>query len=192
MAVTLQKGQKVSLKKSDDTPLTNLMVGLGWDVAKKTGLFSGNIDLDASVILLQNGKFVDKKDLVYFGNKKHKSKAVIHQGDNLTGKGDGDDECILIDLNQMPDVYDKLVIVVNIFEMFKKKKHFGMIENSFVRIVDHNNGQEMLRYNLQEDMSDMTAMIFGEVYRHQGEWKFSAVGQGTKDGSVDALAKRYQ
>lgn len=194
MAVNLQKGQKVSLKKGDSA-LTAVMVGLGWDEATvKKGLFSGKqapIDCDASVIMLTNGKLTKKEDLVYFGNLRHGSDSVVHQGDNLTGAGDGDDEQIFVDLNRVPQEYDRLVFVVNIYDCAKRKQNFGMIENAFIRIVDHNSHQEMFRFSLSDDMSSATALIFGEVYRHNGEWKFSAMGQGTQDPGLGEMTKRY-
>lgn len=200
MSVSLQKGQKISLTKGNDG-LSKIVVGLGWDAAPQGtgflgGLFGGGsaptIDCDASAILLKNGKFVDQKDFVYFGNLHHKSGAVNHQGDNLTGDGDGDDEQIVIDLTKVPAEYDKIVIVVNIYRAKSKHQHFGMINNAFIRIVDARTNSEMCKYNLTEDYSGMTAMIFGEVYRHDNEWKFSAIGQGTTDGDLSELGRRFQ
>ena len=112
-------------------------------------------------------------------------------GDNLTGAGDGDDEQIVIDLASVPEEYDKIVIVVNIYQAVKRKQHFGLIENAFIRLVDARNNNEMCKYNLTENYSGMTAMIFGEVYRYNGEWKFSAMGQGTNDPGLLELSRRY-
>lgn len=198
MAISLQKGQKVNLSK-EHAGLAKMMVGLGWDEAHKSGGIIGalfgsakqDIDCDASAIMLKNGKFVHKDDVVYFGNLGHKSGSVKHQGDNLTGAGDGDDEQIMIDLSKVPQEYDKIVIVVNIYQAVKRKQHFGMIQNAFIRLVDMRNNNEMCRYNLTEDYSGMTAMIFGEIYRHNGEWKFSAIGQGTTDPGLSELCRRY-
>lgn len=199
MSISLQKGQKVSLSK-DNAGLSRVVVGLGWDeVQKPSGgllksMFSAApqaIDCDASAIMLRNGKLVQKEDLVYFGNLRHMSGTVVHQGDNLTGAGEGDDEQIIIDLPQVPQEYDRIVIVVNIYEAVRRKQHFGMIQNAFIRLVDARNNNEMCKYNLTEDYSGMTAMIFGEVYRHNGEWKFSAVGQGTNDPGLGELSRRY-
>lgn len=120
------------------------------------------IDCDASAIMLKNGKFTDKTDLVYFGNLKHKSGTVNHMGDNLTGAGEGDDEQIVIDLSRVPAEYDKIVIVVNIYQAVKRKQHFGMIQNAFIRLVDARNNKEMCKYNLTENYSGMTAMILGK------------------------------
>ncbi len=199
MSISLQKGQKVSLSK-DNAGLAKVIVGLGWDeVQKPSGGFLKNmfssapaeIDCDASAIMLRNGKLEYKEDLVYFGNLKHPSGTVVHQGDNLTGAGEGDDEQIIIDLSRVPQEYDRIVIVVNIYEAVKRNQHFGMIQNAFIRLVDARNNNEMCRYNLTENYSGMTAMIFGEVYRHNGEWKFSAVGQGTNDPGLGELSRRY-
>ncbi len=199
MAVNLQKGQKVNLKKDNGQALGRVMIGLGWDPVEKgssggflSSLFSSNdnIDCDASVIMLQNGKFKDNDDLVYFGNLKHSSGSVKHMGDNLTGDGDGDDEQVFVDLNAVPSNYDKLVFVVNIYQAMKRKQHFGLIKNAFIRIVD-DNGKEFCRYNLSEKYDGMTAMIFGEIYRYNGEWKFNAIGQPTQDGDLTTMVKRY-
>ncbi len=196
MAINLQKGQKVSLSK-DNAGLSKVVIGLGWDEVptKKGGLFAPKpqaVDCDASAILLQNGRLVDKEDLVYFGNLRHRSGTVQHMGDNLTGAGEGDDEQIIVDLASVPAQYDRIVIVVNISAAVKRKQHFGMIQNAFIRLVDSRNNNEMCRYNLTEDYSGMTAMIFGEVYRHNGEWKFNAMGQGTADPGLAELARRFQ
>ncbi|SFB05890.1 Stress response protein SCP2 [Acetitomaculum ruminis DSM 5522] len=195
MAVSLQKGQKISLSK-DHPGLSKVIVGLGWDAATTThkGLFfkkNETIDCDASAILLQNGKMTQGHDLVYYGNLKHKSGAVVHLGDNLTGAGEGDDEQIVVELSKIPAEYDRIVIVVNIYKAQKKDQHFGMIQNAFIRLVDARNNNEMCKYNLTDDYSNMTAMIFGELYKHNGEWKFSAVGQGTTDASIKDLCGRY-
>ena len=206
MSVSLQKGQKVNLSK-DNAGLAKVIVGLGWDEAKPSGgggggffatLFGGGaatthqaIDCDASAIMLKNGKFVDRTDLVYFGNLKHKSGTVNHMGDNLTGEGEGDDEQIVIDLSRVPAEYDKIVIVVNIYQAVQRKQHFGMIENAFIRLVDARNNKEMCKYNLTENYSGMTAMSFGEIYRHNGEWKFNAMGNGTTDPGIGELCRRF-
>ena len=176
MSISLQKGQKVSLSK-ENKGLSTVLVGLGWDEAmQKKGFFGfkqqADIDCDASAILLRNGRLSGNGDLVYFGNL-------------------SDDEQILIDLAKMPPEYDKIVIVVNIYSAVQRKQHFGMIQNAFIRLVDGRNNKEMCRYNLTEDYSGMTAMIFGEIYRHNGEWKFGAIGQGTTDPSLGDLCKRY-
>ena len=202
MAVNLQKGQKVSLKKSDGKKLSRLMVGLGWDAAKKessggffSSLFSSspaNIDCDASVFVCKGGKFVDKNDLVFFNNLEHKSGAIKHLGDNLTGEGEGDDEQIFVDLDKLPDQYDKLIFVVNIYKAVDRKQHFGMIKNAYIRIIDPDSREELCRFNLSDDYTDMLSMIAGEVYRRNGEWKFNAVGTGTKDTGLGELSARFK
>ena len=176
------------------------MVGLGWDAAEQksgggffSNLFGGkkDIDCDASVFLLQGGRFVNKEDLVYFGNLEHKSKAVKHMGDNLTGEGEGDDEQIFVDLDKIPSQYDKLVFVVNIYKAVDRKQHFGMIKNAFIRIIDNDTREELCRFNLSDDYSNMLSMIAGEVYRYKDEWKFNAVGSGTTDTGLSELSKRF-
>ncbi len=195
MSISLQKGQKVNLSK-ESAGLSKIMIGLGWDEVqqKKRGLFAPKpqeIDCDASALLLSDGKLRRKEDLVFFGNLRHDSGAVLHMGDNLTGAGDGDDEQIGVDLAQVPAQYDRIVIVVNIYQAVERRQNFGMIQNAFIRLVDGRNNNEICKYNLTEDYSGMTAMIFGEVYRHNGEWKFNAIGQGTSDRSIGELANRY-
>ncbi|MGN0299142.1 MAG: TerD family protein [Lachnospiraceae bacterium] len=200
MSVSLKKGQKVSLSK-ENAGLSKVIIGLGWDEAKpqKTSGFFGSlfaappqaIDCDASAILLQNGKLVDKQDIVYFGNLRHKSGTVQHMGDNLTGAGEGDDEQIFVELARVPACYDRIVLVANIYQAVQRKQQFGMIENAYIRLIDAGNNREMCKYNLTENYNGMTAMIFGEVYRRNGEWKFSAIGQGTQDGSLGKLVERY-
>jgi len=205
MSVNLQKGQKVDLTKGN-SGLKNLIVGLGWDEAQEQaqpkgffgGLLGGNknkkqdIDCDASAFMLSGGKLARKEDIVYFGNLNHASGSVRHQGDNLTGEGEGDDEQIYVDLQGIPAQYDKLAFVVNIYQAAERGQQFGMIQNAFIRIVNADNGQELCKYNLTEQYDGMLAMIFGEVYRHGGEWKFNAVGQGTKDKGITELAQRYK
>lgn len=195
MSVSLQKGQKVSLSK-EHAGLSKMMVGLGWDEAQKAkgGFFAPKpkpIDCDASALLLKNGRLCDKSDIIYFGNLGHKSGAIQHMGDNLTGAGEGDDEQILVDLGKIPAEYDRIVMVVNIYQAVQRKQHFGMIQNAFIRLVDQRNNAEMCKYNLTDDYSGMTALIFGEIYRHNGEWKFNAIGQATTDPGLGELANRY-
>lgn len=194
MSINLQKGQKVSLTK-DNGGLSKVLVGLGWDeVEQKRGLFAPkpqSIDCDASALMLVGGKVTDKADIIYFGNLKHKTGTVQHLGDNLTGAGDGDDEQIIIDLASVPAQYDRIVMVVNIYQAIQRKQHFGLIQNAFIRIVDGSTNTEMCKFNLTEDYSNMTAMIFGEIYRHNGEWKFNAIGQGTTDPGLPEVVNRY-
>ena len=196
MSVSLKKGQKVSLTKEREG-LTKVIAGLGSDeVNQKKGFFSfgakkQDIDCDASAIMLKNGKLRDSKDVIYFNHLRHKSGAVTHMGDNLTGAGDGDDEQIVINLKEVPEEYDKIVLVVNIYKAKEREQHFGMIKNAFIRIVDASNNTEICKYDLSDDYNNMTSVIFGEVYKHDGEWKFNAIGQGTADNGLTALSKRF-
>lgn len=198
MSISLQKGQKVSLTK-ENAGLKKVVLGLGWDEAGGKGikgLFSSMksqpIDCDASALMLKSGKLMDKADIVYFANLRHRTGSVQHMGDNLTGAGEGDDEQIVVDLSAVPMEYDKIVLVVNIYQAVKRRQHFGMIENSFIRIVDASNNKEICRYNLTDNYSGMTAVIFGELYRYNNEWKFNAMGQGTTDPGLGELANRYR
>ena len=195
MAISLKKGQKISLSK-ESAGLSTVTVGLGWDeVQKKKGLFSRReraIDCDASAILLRDGVLTGKEDVVYFAHLKHNSGSVVHQGDNLTGAGDGDDEQITINLTAVPSDVDRIVFVVNIYQAIERKQHFGMIQNAFIRIVDNRNNTEICRYSLTDDYSDSMAMIFGEIYKHNNEWKFNAMGQGTTDSSLNDVIKRFK
>lgn len=199
MSVNLQKGQKVDLTKGNAS-LKWVRVGLGWDESKKQPSFlkknddidTEDFDCDASAFLLdESGAVTKKEDIVYFGNLRHKSGCVSHQGDNLTGGGNGDDEQILVNLRDLPQNYQKVVFVVNIYKANERKQHFGMIENAFIRIVDAESEKELCIYNLSENYDNMTAMVFGEVYRKNGEWKFNAIGQPTKDNTISELAHRF-
>ena len=186
MGVNLQKGQKVSLTK-EQPGLSKVIVGLGWDEA----VTGQTIDCDAFAILLTNGKAASQSDVVYYRNLQHPSGSIIHMGDNLTGAGEGDDEQITIDLNNVPSRYEKIVIAVNIYKAREKNQQFGMIRNAFIRLVDARTNAEICIYNLTDNYSGMTAVIFGELYRDGSEWKFGAVGQGTTDGAVSEVASRY-
>lgn len=197
MSVNLVKGQRVELKKDNGGTLRRVVVGLGWDEAQqpKKGFFSRApkaIDCDASAIICTNGRLARKEDVVYFGNLNHSSGAVRHMGDNLTGAGEGDDEQITVDLERIPDNCDKIVFVVNIYQARQRNQNFGMIRNAFIRIFDAETNQEICKYNLSENYDGMTAMIFGELYRGGGMWKFNAIGQATQDNDVGSLAARYE
>ncbi|AFQ43177.1 TerD family protein [Desulfosporosinus meridiei] len=206
MGINLQKGQKIDLTKGNPG-LTKIMVGLGWDEVSKPksgggilgGLFGGGggggaaIDCDASAILLDGqGKLTSKDRLVYFGNLQSGDKSVKHSGDNLTGAGDGDDEQIHVELSSVPGSVDKIVFVVNIYDCIKRKQDFGLIANAFIRVVNPVNGQEFCRYNLTESYAGKTSLVVAEVYRHNNEWKFAAIGEGTNDASLSELIRRYQ
>lgn len=195
MSVNLQKGQKVELRKNNGGELRRVMVGLGWDeVQQSRGFFAPkpqDIDCDASAFICKNGRLAGTDDVVYFGNLTHRSGCVRHMGDNLTGAGEGDDEQIMVDLAALPSQYDKIIVVVNIYQAAQRRQHFGMIRNAFIRICDAETNQEILKYNLSENYNGMTAMVFGELYRYNGTWKFNAIGQATQDNSVGDLAKRF-
>ncbi|HBG0565897.1 TPA: TerD family protein [Clostridioides difficile] len=178
MSVSLQKGQRVSLVK-DNNPVKNLVVGLGWDMNK---LGKKNYDLDAFAIALTNqDKMNVRGDLVYFGNLKPPSKAIIHTGDNLTGKGEGDDEQIIVNLEDIPEYVHKIVFGVSIYKAKKRDQDFGQINNSFIRLIDSNSKQELFKYNLQEDFSGKVTVLAGEIYRRNEEWKFNALGIGQNE-----------
>lgn len=196
MAINLVKGQKIDLTKNNSS-LTSLLVGLGWDPVKKSkgllGMFSSapDVDVDASVFMLRNDKLVDKKDLIFFGNLQSRCGGVRHTGDNLTGDGDGDDEQIIVELSRIPQDVNKLVFVTNIYDCVKRRQHFGMIENAFIRVADNKTGVNIARYNLSDDYNGCTGLIVAEVYRHSGEWKFAAIGQGTNDTGLGDMMRKY-
>lgn len=204
MSINLQKGQRIDLTKGN-AGLDTILVGLGWDpVEQKSsggGFFSSlfgsssagpNIDCDASVIMLKNDRVQNKGDIVYFGNLKALNGAVTHTGDNLTGEGDGDDEQIIVKLKSIPSDYNRLIFVVNIYDAAKRGQHFGMIQNAFIRIVDQTSNRELLRYNLSDNYANLTTLITGEIYRHENEWKFAALGNGTTDNSLGEIVAKYQ
>lgn len=185
-AISLVKGQKIDLTKGNAT-LTKLGLGLGWDV--NTGNSSA-FDLDAFALLLKEGKLYNSANgVVYFNNTA--SFGVSHSGDNLTGAGDGDDETIMIDFSQVPADVEEIQLCVNIFEANARSQNFGMVRNAFIRAYDANTQQELAKYDLSEDYSMNNCVIFGRVYRHNGEWKFQAMGVGT-DGSIADVAENYQ
>jgi len=188
MAVNLVKGQKVSLTKGN-AGLRHLLVGLGWDVnAYDSG---AEYDLDASVFMTgDNGRVFGDGDFVFYGNQQHESGSVVSTGDNRTGEGEGDDEQITVDLAQVPAQYSHIVFAVTIYDAEARRQNFGMVSNSFIRVVDQDTGEELLRYDLGEDYSIETAIVVGEIYRNAGEWKFAAVGSGFS-GGLEALCRHY-
>ena len=188
MPINLSKGQKVDLTKGNPG-LKNVMVGLGWDV---NAFDSGSdFDLDASAFMCgANGKCPTEKEFVFYGNLEHPSGAVKHQGDNLTGEGDGDDEQIFVDLKAIPESVDKIAFTVTIYEAQERRQNFGQVSNAYIRIVDEDTNQELIRYDLGEDFSIETAIVVGELYRHNGEWKFNAIGSGFQ-GGLAALCGHY-
>ena len=188
MPVSLQKGQKVDLTKGNPG-LKKIMVGLGWDVNQYDN--GADFDLDASAVLLgENGKVAADTDFVFYGNLSHNSESVVHQGDNLTGEGEGDDEQILVDLSKVPAGVSKIAFTVTIYEAEERRQNFGQVSNAFIRIVDDVTGSEVIRYDLGEDFSIETAVVVGELYRHNGEWKFNAIGSGF-NGGLAALCRQY-
>ena len=190
MAVTLTKGQRVSLEKVAPG-LTEVFVGLGWDVkAMDTGY---DFDLDASAFLLgSNEKIISDNHFIFYNNltSPDSAKSVEHTGDNLTGAGDGDDEVIKINLPKVPAEVQKIVITVTIHDAAKRGQNFGQVENAFVRVVNAQTNQEVIRYDLVEDYSIETALIMAEIYRKDGEWRLNAVGSGYQ-GGLQALLDRY-
>ena len=188
MAVSLKKGQKVDLTKTNPG-LKEVMIGLGWDVNRYDG--GKDFDLDASVFMLDaSGKVPSDDEFVFYGNLKHKSGSVEHMGDNLTGQGEGDDEQIKINLAQVPADIQKIDFTVTIYEAEQRNQNFGQVENAFIRVVNAANGEELIRYDLAEDFSIETAVVVGELYRHNGEWKFNAIGSGF-EGGLASLGKNY-
>ena len=180
MPINLQKGQKVSLTKGNPG-LKNIMIGLGWDVNRYDG--GADFDLDAAVFMLgENGKTPTSDEFIFYGNLVHKSGAIEHMGDNLTGQGDGDDEQIKVDLTKVPDNIQKMDFTVTIYEADKRHQNFGQVDNAYIRIVDENTNEELIRYDLGEDFSIETAVVVGEIYRYNGEWKFNAIGSGFQGG----------
>lgn len=188
MPVCLTKGQKVSLTKGNPG-LKKVVVGLGWDVnAFDTG---AEFDLDGSAFLLnENGKVNKNEDFVFYGNLTHESGSVVHQGDNRTGVGEGDDEQIKIDLSKVPVNVQRIAFTVTIYDCETRRQNFGQVSNAFVRIYNEETGEELLRYDLGEDFSIETSAVFGELYRHNDEWKFNAIGAGFQ-GGLAALCNNY-
>ena len=188
MPVSLKKGQKVDLTKKNPG-LKKIMAGLGWDV---NAFDSGSdFDLDAAAFMLgANGKCPTEKEFIFYGNLKHASESVIHMGDNLTGEGEGDDEQIMIDLSKVPANIERIAFTVTIYDAEARRQNFGQVSNAFVRIFNEVTGEEILRYDLGEDFSIETAVVFGELYKNGDEWKFNAIGSGYQ-GGLAALCNSY-
>ncbi len=188
MSVSLSKGQRVDLTKGRPS-LKNIFVGLGWDINHYDE--EEDFDLDASAFMIkENGKVGNDGDFIFYGNLSHSSKSVIHMGDNRTGEGDGDDEVINIKLDQVPVDCETVAIAVTIYDAENRLQNFGMVENAYARVVDADTGEELMKFDLSEDFSTETALVVAEVYRHNGEWKFKAVGSGYS-GGLKALCKQY-
>ena len=187
MAISLNKGGNLSLSKTDPT-LTRLLIGLGWDERATSG---AEFDLDASVFLLNNmGKVRGDHDFIFYNQLKSDNVAVEHTGDNRSGAGDGDDEVIKVNLSQVPADIEKIAVTVTIHDAQARNQNFGQVSNAFIRVVNEETGAEVVRFDLAEDYSIETAMVFGEVYKHNGEWKFRAVGQGYA-GGLAAMCQQY-
>jgi tellurium resistance protein TerD len=180
MAVNLSKGQKVDLTKSNPG-LVKVKVGLGWDTNKYDG--GSSFDLDATAFCLNDsGKVSSEQDFIYYNNLKNSNGSIQSSGDNQTGEGAGDDETLIIDLSQIPAETQKIAFCITIHEAAARNQNFGQVANAFVRIMKDGTNEELIRYDLGEDFSVETAVVVGELYRHGGEWKFSAVGSGYRDG----------
>ena len=188
MAINLSKGQKVDLTKGNPG-LKKIMVGLGWDV---NAFDSGaDFDLDAVAFMTgDNGKCPTEREFIFYGNLEHPSGALKHMGDNLTGEGEGDDEQIEVDLMKIPGNVSKVAFAVTIYDADVRRQNFGQVSNAFIRIVDEVSGQELIRYDLGEDFSIETAIVVGELYKNNGEWKFNAIGSGFQ-GGLAALCAHY-
>jgi tellurium resistance protein TerD len=179
VGVSLGKGGNVSLSK-EAPGLSAVLIGLGWDVRTTTG---ADYDLDASALLLNtSGRVASDQHFVFYNNLRSPDGSVEHTGDNLTGEGEGDDESIKVNLAGVPADIDRIVFPVSIHEAEARGQSFGQVRNAFIRVVNQANSQEIARYDLSEDASTETAMVFGELYRHSGDWKFRAVGQGYASG----------
>ena len=187
MSISLAKGGNVSLSK-EAPGLTRILIGLGWDERATDGT---EFDLDASAFILGgNDKVRSDSDFIFYNNLRSSDGSVEHAGDNRTGGGDGDDEQIKVDLARVPADVQKVAVTVTIHDGEGRRQNFGMVSNAFIRVVDEASGREITRYDLNEDASVETAMIFGEVYRNGTDWKFRAVGQGFK-GGLGPLARNF-
>lgn len=187
MAISLNKGGNLSLSKTDPT-LVRILIGLGWDERATDG---ASFDLDASAFLLTaSGKVRGDHDFIFYNQLKSQDGSVEHTGDNRSGQGDGDDESLLVDLSKVSPEVEKVAVTVTIHDAQSRGQNFGQIANAFIRVVNQDSGIEIVRFDLAEDYSTETAMVFGEVYRHNGEWKFRAVGQGYA-GGLAAMCQQY-
>lgn len=188
MAINLSKGQKIDLTKTNPG-LSKIKVGLGWDTNKYDG--GKDFDLDVSVFLTNaNGKVDKETNFIFFNNKQNENGSVVHAGDNRTGEGDGDDEVIDIDLKNIPADVEKVAFTITIYEAEQRSQNFGQVSRSYVRIVNEESNVELIRFDLGEDFSIETGVVVGELYRNAGEWKFSAIGSGYKDG-LAGLTRDY-
>lgn len=192
MALQLTKGSKIALEKENHSgvKLTKIYVGLGWDI-KPEAISGADFDLDASAFLLgSDGKAHGSQNVVYYNNKIGVNESVVAGADNRTGSGDGDDESIIVDLTKLPNNIEKVMFTVTIHEAAERGQNFGQVRNAYIRVVNTDNDQELLRYDLSEDFSTDTGIIVGSIYRHNNEFKFEAAGQGYKQG-LGAIAEAY-
>ena len=188
LGINLAKGQRIDLTKTNPG-LTKVIVGLGWDTNRYHG--GNDFDLDASAFLADaNGRVINDSDFIFYNNLVHPSGSVEHTGDNRTGEGDGDDEQIKIDFSKVPSHVHRIAITVTIHDADARYQNFGQVSNAFVRLVDENTNNEILRFDLGEDFSVETAVVFCELYRHNGDWKFNAIGSGFA-GGLAALCRNY-
>lgn len=188
MAVSLSKGQKVDLTKANPG-LSKITVGLGWDINHYDG--QNAFDLDGSAFLLgDSGAVRGDDDFIFYNNPNGGGGSVVHSGDNRTGAGEGDDEVINIDLANVPQDIERIPFTCTIFEAMERNQNFGQVSNAYIRVLNQENGEELIKYDLGEDFSIETAVVVGELYRHNGEWKFSAIGSGFS-GGLAALATNY-
>ena len=198
MGISLKKGQRISLTK-DNKGLSKILVGLGWDQVKQnqsggflSSLFGSkqeDIDCDASVFMIDSNNRVG--EVVYFGHLDSDDGSIHHNGDNLTGAGDGDDEQIIVDLSRVPEHIQKLVFIVNIYDCIKRRQHFGMIENAFIRIEDASTNKELVIFNLSQGYDNKTGLYAGEIYRNNGEWKFAAIGEADTSTGLKDMMNNY-
>jgi len=187
MAISLNKGGNLSLSKTDPS-LNQVLIGLGWDARATDG---ADFDLDASAFLLAgNDKVRAESDFIFYNQTRSPEGSVEHTGDNRTGEGDGDDEAVKINLAKVPAEVQKIAITVTIHDAESRGQNFGQVQNAFIRVVNDQTNVEIVRFDLNEDYSTETAMIFGELYRHNSEWKFRAVGQGY-NGGLSAMCRQY-
>jgi tellurium resistance protein TerD len=185
MAVNLSKGGRVNLEK-EAPGLQTVLLGLGWDVKKADG---ADFDLDASLLMLDaNDKATGESAFIFYNNKTSACGSVVHQGDNKTGEGDGDDEVLIIELPKIPENVNKMVIAVTIHEANTRNQNFGLVDNAFIRVANNANNEDIARYDLTEDYSTETSLIFGELYRKEGDWRFAAKGDGFAGGLSAYLA----
>lgn len=188
MAISLSKGQKVDLTKTNPG-MTKIVVGLGWDTNKYDG--GHDFDLDSSVFLLgDNGKVTSDSDFIFYNNTTGGNGSVVHTGDNRTGEGEGDDEQVEINLANVPANVQRITFTITIHDAEARSQNFGQVSNAYARVLNADNNEELIRYDLGEDFSIETALVVGELYRHNGEWKFSAIGSGYQ-GGLAALATDF-